>query len=123
MGAIIRLTAEDGHRLSAYRADPVGRARGGIVLLHEIYGLTTFQRGIADWLADEGYAVIAPALFDRAEVGLELAYTEAGAEYGVGIRNSIGTVDAGGGLLPTRRSAAVRAIWPIFCTKPRNARC
>ncbi len=133
MGAIIRLTAEDGHRLSAYRADPIGRARGGIVLLHEIYGLTTFQRGIADWLADEGYAVIVPALFDRAEVGLELAYTEAGAEYGIGVRDSIGweaplfDVAAARAALPPGKIAAVgesygaSLAWRAAATLPLDA--
>lgn len=113
MGAITQLTAKDGHRLSVYRTDPVGRARGGIVLLHEIYGLTAHLRGIADWLADEGFAVIAPSLFDRAEKGLEIAYTEAGAAQGCSFRDAIGwdapliDIAAARSALPPGKVAAV----------------
>jgi carboxymethylenebutenolidase len=90
MGAITQLTAKDGHRLTIYRADPIGRARGGVVLLHEIYGLTSQMRGLADRLADEGFAVIAPSLFDRAEKGVEIDYTEAGAARGRALRDAVG---------------------------------
>jgi len=90
MGAIRQMNAADGHRFSFYRADPLGTPRGGIVLLQEIYGVNTHLRGIADLLADEGYAVIAPALFDRAEKGAELDYSEAGAEHGCRLRDAIG---------------------------------
>lgn len=90
MGAIVHLTAADGHRFAAYRADPIGAAKGGVVLLHEIYGVNTHIRGLADALADEGYAVRVPALFDRAEKGVELDYSEAGAEHGRSLRDAIG---------------------------------
>lgn len=90
MGAIVHLTAEDGHRFSAYRADPIGTPRGGIVLLHEIYGVNTHIRGLADALADEGYAVRVPALFDRGEKGVELDYADAGTEHGRHLRDAIG---------------------------------
>ncbi|MBN2753197.1 MAG: dienelactone hydrolase family protein [Rhodospirillaceae bacterium] len=90
MGAIQHLTAEDGHRFAAYRANPVGTPRGGIVLLQEIYGVNTHLRGLADAYADEGFVVIVPALFDRAEKGVELDYAEAGAEHGCFLRDTIG---------------------------------
>ncbi len=113
MGAITQLTASDGHRLSVYRADPIGHARGGVVLLHEIYGLTAQTRGIADWLADEGFAVIAPSLFDRAEKGANIAYSEAGAEHGRALRDAIGwdapllDIAAARAALPPGKAAAV----------------
>lgn len=90
MGAIVHLSAADGHRFSAYRADPVGTPKAGVVLLHEIYGVNTHIRGLADALADEGYAVRVPALFDRAEKGVELDYSAAGAEHGAFLRDQIG---------------------------------
>jgi len=90
MGAIRQMSAEDGHRFSIYRADPVGAPRGGVVLLQEIYGVNTHLRGLADLLADEGYAVIVPALFDRAEKGAELDYSAEGAEHGCRLRDAIG---------------------------------
>ncbi|HUF90814.1 MAG TPA: dienelactone hydrolase family protein, partial [Candidatus Limnocylindria bacterium] len=35
MGETITLIAEDGHRLSAYRAAPKGTPRGGLVVIQE----------------------------------------------------------------------------------------
>ena len=39
MGQMLTLTAEDGHRLSAYRATPTGKPRGGLVVVQEIFGV------------------------------------------------------------------------------------
>jgi carboxymethylenebutenolidase len=33
MGEMLTLTAEDGHKLAAYRANPAGKPRGGIVVI------------------------------------------------------------------------------------------
>jgi carboxymethylenebutenolidase len=41
-------------------------ARGGVVVLHEAFGLTTHIRSICERLAAAGYLAIAPALFHRA---------------------------------------------------------
>lgn len=90
MGAIVHLSAADGHQFAAYRADPVGTPKAGVVLLHEIYGVNTHIRGLADALADEGYAVRVPALFDRAEKGVEMDYSAMGAEHGRMLRDEIG---------------------------------
>ena len=36
MGSTLELVAADGHRLAAYRADPPGKPRGGLVVVQEI---------------------------------------------------------------------------------------
>ena len=36
MGTTIRLTAADGHVLSAYQAEPAGTPRGAVVVLQEV---------------------------------------------------------------------------------------
>ena len=76
MGQRIELTASDGHRLQAYRADPAGAPRGGVVVIQEIFGVNLHIREVADGYAAEGYLAIAPALFDRARPGVELGYDE-----------------------------------------------
>ena len=44
-------------------------------MLQEIFGVNPHIRRVADGFAGEGYPAIAPALFDRAEPGVELGYT------------------------------------------------
>jgi carboxymethylenebutenolidase len=48
MGTTIELTASDGHRLAAYRADPAGKPRGGLVVIQEIFGVNSHIRSVAD---------------------------------------------------------------------------
>ena len=61
----IELTAADGHRLSAWSARPAGNPKGGIVVLHAVYGATTHMGDVCARWAAAGYRAIAPALFDR----------------------------------------------------------
>lgn len=82
MSQQITLTAGDGHRLAAWRSDPDGAPRGGIVVLHAVYGLTTHMGDVCDRWAGEGFAAIAPSLFDRQGPGHVNPYTDAGIEAG-----------------------------------------
>lgn len=74
MSEWINLTAADGHELGAYVARPVGEPIGSIVLVQEIFGVNAHIRSVADGYAKDGFLVVAPALFDRFERGLELKY-------------------------------------------------
>jgi len=85
MGEHIVLTASDGFKLGAYRADPAGPPRGGIVVIQEIMGVNHHIRAIADLYASHGYVAIAPALFDRAEPGVELGYDGPSIQRGMAI--------------------------------------
>jgi carboxymethylenebutenolidase len=75
MGKLITLTAVDGHTLDAYRADPQGKARGGLVVAQEIFGVNHHIRAVCDGFAAAGYLAVAPALFDRARKKVEFGYT------------------------------------------------
>ena len=75
MGSLIELTAADGHKLAAYRADPAGKPRGAIVVIQEIFGVNSHVKSVADGYAADGYLAIAPALFDRAQRGFDVGYT------------------------------------------------
>ena len=83
------LVAADGHRLQAYEAVPAGAARGGVVVVQEIFGVNDHIRRVADGYAADGYRVIAPALFDRVRPGIELGYTDADIAEGRKIRGQL----------------------------------
>ena len=68
------LKAVDGHELNAYVARPAEEPSGAIVLIQEIFGVNAHIRSVADGYAKDGFLVVAPALFDRFERGLELKY-------------------------------------------------
>ena len=75
MGTTITLKVEDGFEFNAYRAEPSGAPKGGLVVIQEIFGVNDHMRGVADGFAQAGYLAIAPALFDRDRPGIELGYT------------------------------------------------
>lgn len=89
MGETITLTSEDGFKLSAYRAKPAGKARGGLVVVQEIFGVNHHIRNVADGFAADGYDVIAPALFDRVEKNFETGYQPADIERGRAVRGKL----------------------------------
>jgi carboxymethylenebutenolidase len=89
MGQQIQLTAADGFRLSAYRADPPQAPRGGLVVIQEIFGVNAHIREVADQYASAGYLAIAPAMFDRAQRGIELAYDPPGINRGIELVNQL----------------------------------
>ncbi len=90
MGETISLTADDGHEFAAYRAGAAGAARGGLVVIQEIFGVNGHIRAVCDGYAAEGYEAIAPALFDRKEGGVELDYDEDGMAAGRRLRLAVG---------------------------------
>ena len=64
------------HDLTAYRAEPPGEVRGGIVVIQEIWGLADHIKDVADRFAEQGYLAIAPDLLGYVgltpDVGAEL---------------------------------------------------
>lgn len=88
MGGTIRLTAADGHELSAWRTGDDAAPRG-LVVVQEIFGVNRHMRAVCDALATAGYAVVAPALFDRTERGIELGYTAADVARGRDLRAEV----------------------------------
>jgi carboxymethylenebutenolidase len=84
-GTNVTLTAVDGHQLSAYRAEPSGPPRGGVVVIHEIFGVNEHIRKVCDGYAADGYVALAPALFDRVERGVEVGYDGPSMQKGVSV--------------------------------------
>jgi carboxymethylenebutenolidase len=90
MGQDVTLTAEDGFKLAAYRANPAGTPRGGLVVIQEIFGVNHHIRSVTDRFAADGYVALAPAVFDRVEPGLSIGYTPDDIERGRQIRAKAG---------------------------------
>ena len=75
-GQMIRMKMSDGAEIGVYHVEPTGARRGGLVLIQEIFGVTEHIREQCDLFADQGYEVLAPALYDREVPGFEASYSE-----------------------------------------------
>src|SRR5213595_1240464 len=84
MGKMIQLTASDGHKLDAYRADPSDKPRGAIVVIQEIFGVNSHIKNVTD-----GYAAIAPAMFDRVQKGFDVGYSPEDIAKGREVRGKV----------------------------------
>jgi len=118
LGKTLQLTAADGFKLAGYRADPAGRPKAGLVVIQEIFGVNHHIRDVADRFAALGYAALAPALFDRAERGIDIGYDAAAIERGRNLRTAISLDDtlkdmaaAIGSLQSTGKVAVIGYCW------------
>ncbi len=90
MAQLIRIEALDGHVLDAWWQEvPAADLRGGIVILHAIYGLTDHIGDVCDQFARDGYAAVAPALYDRTQRGTVFGYDAAGLSSGMAFREHL----------------------------------
>ncbi|HEY8579710.1 MAG TPA: dienelactone hydrolase family protein [Beijerinckiaceae bacterium] len=91
--ARIRVRAADGHMFEAWRCDPLGAPRAGVIVLHAVYGLTDHMRDVCAGWAAAGYAAVAPALYDRIGPARTHAYDRAGADAGIADYASLAGAD------------------------------
>ena len=88
---MIELTAGDGHKFSAYRADPDGTPRGAVVVVQDFFGIDPQIRRIADEFAARGYLAIAPSLFNSVRTDVALGYDQKGLAEGLDLTQQVGT--------------------------------
>ena len=108
MSKTIDITARDGHRLSAYVAEPKAATIGALVMLQEFFGVNAHIRAMAEQYAGDGFYTIAPAIFDRVERGVELGYDPDGMQKGRELRAQL---DLGEIMLDVQ--AAIDAVTPF----------
>jgi carboxymethylenebutenolidase len=84
MSEFTTIMSRDGHELRAWLAAPTGKPRGAVVVVQEIFGVNSHIRSVTDGYASEGYVAIAPSLFDRVRMGIELGYAQADVQEGFG---------------------------------------
>lgn len=89
MGKFIDLTASDGHKFAAYVAEPAGKARGGVVIAPEIFGINAHIQAVAEGYAADGFHAVAPALFDRAQRNYDTGYSQPEIQAGVAIMQKL----------------------------------
>lgn len=106
MGQWLNLTADDGVRLAAYRAEATAKPRGGLIVVQEIFGVNSHIRAVCDGFAADGYAAIAPALFDRYERDVDLGYTTEDVARGRELKARAGTDAALRDIAAARTAAA-----------------
>jgi len=108
MGSFVNLQSADGHSVPAYVAQPPGPARGGIVVLQEIFGVNSHIRAVADGYAAEGYLAVAPATFHRVKPDVDLGYTQEDMTAGFGLKTAVEGLP-GGGVMPDIQAAVDHA--------------
>jgi carboxymethylenebutenolidase len=91
MGATLTIATGGMHCIGAWRAKPSGTPCGGVVVIQDIFGIDAVLRRVVDEFAAQGYAAIAPALFDHLETGVELDRNPAGVKYGSALAREVGT--------------------------------
>jgi len=64
----------DGFEVPAHHFAPGNARRGGLIVVQEIFGANDHIRRVAAQFAEEGYEVLAPAMFERLEPGFETGY-------------------------------------------------
>ena len=92
MGHEIKLNTQGTQCIGAWLCEPAGTAKGGVVVVQEIFGVNAHIRDVTQRFADAGYTAIAPAFFDHLESGVELDYDARGIARG---RELAGELDMG----------------------------
>lgn len=100
-------------------AEEAAPKRPAVVLVQEIFGVNAHIRDVAARLAAAGHEVLAPAVCDPIERGVELDYDEAGVSRGrelvaaIGFDRAVDIVEAAAARLakPNRNVAVIGFCW------------
>ncbi len=91
MGEMIQIEASaGGGKFSAYLAKPENGSGPGLLLVQEIFGVNSHIKEVADLYASDGFVVLAPDVFWRAEPMLDLGYNAEGIQKGL---SAVGKLD------------------------------
>lgn len=96
MGQFIDLKAADGQQIPAYVAQPAGKAKGGVVVVQEIFGVNSHIQAVADGYAAQGYLAVAPAIFHRVRPGVDLGYSADDMSAGMALKTAAEALPAPG---------------------------
>ena len=68
------ISEENGQKLKAYVAKPKSGKGPGVVLMHEVYGVTDGLKEVADYLASQGFIVACPNMYWRKDSDASFKY-------------------------------------------------
>jgi carboxymethylenebutenolidase len=72
MGKMVTI-ANETSSVDAYLSEPAGTPKGGLIVIHEVWGLVEHTKDVADRFAAAGYVVLAPSLLADTGMTPELA--------------------------------------------------
>jgi carboxymethylenebutenolidase len=104
MGQFIHLKSQDGFDLPVYVAQPATKAKAGVVVIQEIFGVNAHIQAVAERFADQGYLAIAPAMFERVTPAVNLGYEGADMTAGMALK-AAATALPGAGVLQDIQAA------------------
>lgn len=114
-GQMIQMKMSDGAEIGVYHVEPKGARRGGLVLIQEIFGVTPHIKDVSDGYAEDGYEVLAPALFDREAPGLQASMEPQSLQQAIKVARELHPFD-----LSVKDSQncidALKAKGPVFIT-------
>lgn len=86
----VEIPAPGGGAIGAYLARPTGDApRPGVLVAHELFGVTTHVREVCERVAAMGFRALAPDLYRRVSPGAELPHDAAGRARGFELLHSL----------------------------------
>ena len=90
-----KLPVADGTTMTAYCARPAGQSRVGVIVAHELFGVSPEIQAVANELARAGYLTIAPEFYHRAAPpGRWLQRDDQGREEGFAYLNQLSRENA-----------------------------
>jgi carboxymethylenebutenolidase len=84
MAAMIKI-----NNFPVYEVQPTGDCKGGLIVIHEVWGLTDHIKDIAERFGREGYFVIAPNLISDTDIEKHLTATLAQDLFNPETRNAV----------------------------------
>jgi carboxymethylenebutenolidase len=74
----------------------IEEAKGGIVVVQEIFGVNSHMRSVADGYASQGYLAVAPATFHRVKPGVDLGYSPDDMGAGMALKAAVESLPSPG---------------------------
>lgn len=108
----IRSAATDEFEFGALHAEPVGRRRGGVIVIQEIFGIDQYVVADVDRWSQLGFEVVAPSMFDRQERGFVAEHGPEGIARGLAVLSQAKPEDAIGDISACVTYLASRG--PVF---------